>query len=338
MKIKLILLLCLFTANALFGQDLKINVTNNNTPLGYAYLYLNTDLLGIADKDGIFNIPHSEVNVGDSISASYAGLSGNGFVVTKDINDINIDLVSSVEVDDVVVSIEPEKLLNKYTAHTAFYHYGTNHIVDYSYKVSKKGVSIKDEKGELSLVYLYKKNPEIKGDVLKVFAMPGYNLAEDINFDKELIISTHNAISLVSQYYKYMLQGRYGSDKTLQYKGMVNNSRVFAATSKIGNNINQITCYFDKENKKLVEFELSILEFDDNENLIIERNSKVSIISNKILPVASQYYINKISETIKYKDMVLETKLSLSEKPWKFDKKIDRMSVADTKELLDCLE
>jgi len=67
----MISLFILLSAGFLYGQNLQVSVQDNNGVLSYVSVYINQNLCGITDSDGMAYISFNKLNYGDTITSTY---------------------------------------------------------------------------------------------------------------------------------------------------------------------------------------------------------------------------------------------------------------------------
>lgn len=322
-----LLLICglvVFTGSA---QNFKVKITSNKMPLGYSYLYINGDVKEVVNSDGEMILDLKKLNPGDTISASFVGYSKNEIVLTEDIMKIgecSIDLLAQFDIDEIVVKMDAEKLLKKYARWSPFYHYGDIKNLDYNYVIKKDGVVVKKDNGTLPLVFVYRYEGKNVRNPLPVYGYVEDNAKENIDFSKQFISSAFYDISITAQYYSYMLKGKFDNKETLEYKGIVDSCRVFAAIQKQENFVKQIICYFNKETNNLSRCEISLIEYDSDGHIILKRDSQLEVESLKMKKsIITQYVIKKATETLRYKNIDASISFDVTTNWWKYDKEVE---------------
>lgn len=216
----------LFTGLA-FSQDIKVSVLSNNEPLSYSYYYINGKILGATDSMGVCRISKSILNIGDTISASYVGISGS--IVYDQALSQNVQCVINIaesRLDEVVVTASGRsdafKLFKKYVNVPELILY-KNLIFNVDFSFSGEIESLNRAcKGSFSVCYedLSPRHPYkitdigISGDTIGVMTYIVHELRNGIMFPATA-----------------MIKNRERSLKTkLRYLGVRDNNHLFAFT------------------------------------------------------------------------------------------------------------
>lgn len=326
----------------LHAENFTVKVKfDNNEPAGYAYVYLNNKIITTADSVGVALIPIDTINSGDTISASFVGYRNESVCITKKIkqkSECDIVLVRNYTLDEVVVTtnVDAETLYKKYAAKTPFYHYGSINDLKYKYTIKRNNGVVSSGDGDLSLIYVYKPIAKDNRRPIKgAYSYPDANVKDETSFEKQLIASVHHNISSTSQYYNSMFKGLYGRAKTLKYNGISNNCHVFTSVTINKKSKTQIVCFFEKETRLLSHFELSMIDYDDNGNVVIAKESKFDVDRKRLNIIANEYFITNIKEVTRYKDIELTTEIDINNRKWKFDKNLPWGIVPKIQLLLD---
>ena len=107
MKYIISLFILLFTG-CLYGQSLQVSVRYNNGALPYASVYINQNLSGITDSDGIAYISFNKLNDVDTITSTYIGMKASSIIYNKQMQGLSkctiiLDNDKVYELDPVVI-------------------------------------------------------------------------------------------------------------------------------------------------------------------------------------------------------------------------------------------
>lgn len=257
MKKIIIAIVGLLFFNSGFSKALKVKVISMGEPLAYSYISINGDVKTIADSLGFATLPMSWLNVGDTISASFVGYNAKVSIFDASIKEegvIRLDLTADFTMEEVVVKIDIERLYKKHTRVGQFYHWGVTYDTKFNYTLKNEGEIVKKDSGNLYFTYPYKTEEGNWRNVIQAYAYPNSNVEKDSSFISKLIVSVHFPIAHDSRFYNYILRGKAYNKRTLGYRGIIDNCRVFTAITKTEEKTTQIICYFDKETKHLIRY------------------------------------------------------------------------------------
>ena len=117
-KLLLIFISCvLLPSSPLSAKDIKIKVSSQGEPLGYAYVFVNGKAYAATDSLGVTYLPQNRLQPGDTLSASYVGMQDAFFICPPEgipSDSLLLDLKRNYALDEVVVSVDARKLFKKY--------------------------------------------------------------------------------------------------------------------------------------------------------------------------------------------------------------------------------
>lgn len=275
-----IALICLSTHNIyLHAQDVKVRVVSGTEQLPYAFLYVNGEPAGAADSTGLFAIPQSKLNNGDTISASFVGFEGGQTIYDgKTGSERIIDLKALYEIDSLVVQVPRFNMWKFFRQNVNIpnFAYGNKQFsFDFDSEVTDSNGEHRSS-GNITIIpyprldfhFLYKRpSLETKGDTTN--------------------------IKITEQSMVFALWLGMGSSVMDTYKrahitsrGIVNGDRVFILSYPLGFHTFQILLRVDQDTKNIKSEEASYLRYSS----LFLHNISFDTGKNKMLTITGYDY------------------------------------------------
>lgn len=275
------------TGNQAPPKELKVSVTSEGAPLGYAYVFINGHIFGSADSTGAAYVPKSKLKTGDTLSVSFVGTESEFVVYDKELagkQTVTLDLISKTHIDEVVVVAKDrsKQLFRKYVDPKFIFWWFTQYDMDY-----KIAINNADEKtGSFMYADLTKEYMEKTGE-RNLIAKPDTTLQH---------AKTAYFIYRVAMWCAGVRKSfTYNENMIIRYKGKDNGKHVFLIIRPILNNdkdfeSNQTLIFADERSKEIVAAQSDI---------VYNNGEKISLsASYKPCGKGAMLYTDKVSGTI----------------------------------------
>lgn len=256
-KILSVVLFVLFSS-CLYGKGLKVSVKAEEGSLAFSYIYVNGTITCVADSLGVAYLPIDNINIGDSISASFLGFTSSGIVydsVVAASKEVEINLIATFTADEVVVSVDVMELYKKFVRKKQYLKNSGRrfHFNFSSNRVNDENVSVKNRTGEVSFQWY---------PPLRLYKFPKFKVEGDTtNLRDDLVHAfiltmypaqtvTHSRFIGITEFYR-----RRGYSTRISYKGIRDDYRIFIFTFKNDYISHQEMFCFDKDSGFLKYFE-----------------------------------------------------------------------------------
>ena len=307
MKNYITISILLLAVCSLSAQDIKVRVMSDNTPLEYAYIYIDNTYYGSTDSTGHINIRQSNISVGDTISAIYIGMNKGAVVYSSEncaSTEMTISLTPNFILDEVVVVAKnkSKELLRRYVKER----WTESWFMKYQgeYHISQQNQNV------ITGTFSYTKLPKEYANYYKLKRLEITSTSDTAKVAPTIreVISTATKVALASVQIKKVYAST--SNMILKYMGKNNGCHIFSIIKPTFVNLLgredgfQSIIYADEKSGEIVHAETKML-YEDGGIVEISANysdwkPKHSMGGHLIYPLAIKGEISLNSKKINF--------------------------------------